>query len=351
MIKTALSTMQAVRKRLNLDVPSTIESVTDPDELQQIQELIDVSEELRQARCFIQSRRSHVFGVEIGRTDYQLPLDFYGTVLSSSWNETESLPMIGPVSDSYFNYLLYGEVSGTTNYTYRLFGPDQNPNSEGGQFKIYPVPSSDASAWQTGTAYTVGETVTNNDREYICTVAGTSAGSGGPSGIETSGITDNTAEWGFNGTVIRFDYISRHLFLPKNWEPDTAYSLNDKVNVNGNIYICTSAGTSSSANPPSGLATSSIADNTAEWGYDATPYEEPTLDTDLCLFDYDLLKHGLRAMWISDAGGSLAQQEQVTFRKKIDKAQARLKGSHVGSLVRNRPAPRYSVPYKSWSFD
>lgn len=55
-------------------------------------------------------------------------------------------------------------------------------------------------AWAASTAYVVGQQVNNGGNVYRCTTAGTSAGSGGPSGTGT-GITDGSAVWSFVGTV------------------------------------------------------------------------------------------------------------------------------------------------------
>lgn len=54
-------------------------------------------------------------------------------------------------------------------------------------------------AWQASHAYTLNQLVKNGSpsRVFVCTTAGTSAGSGGPSGTTTSGIVDNTAQWGY----------------------------------------------------------------------------------------------------------------------------------------------------------
>lgn len=49
-------------------------------------------------------------------------------------------------------------------------------------------------AWVNTTAYTVGQLRRNNGIIYQCTVAGTSAGSGGPTGT-TAAITDGTVTW------------------------------------------------------------------------------------------------------------------------------------------------------------
>jgi hypothetical protein len=51
-------------------------------------------------------------------------------------------------------------------------------------------------AWVAATAYLKGEVVTNDSgKMYRCTVAGTSAGSGGPTGSGSGNITDNGVTW------------------------------------------------------------------------------------------------------------------------------------------------------------
>ena len=53
-------------------------------------------------------------------------------------------------------------------------------------------------AWTISTAVKVGTVVTNSGGVYICITAGTTAGSGGPTGT-TNGQTDNTATWNYVG--------------------------------------------------------------------------------------------------------------------------------------------------------
>lgn len=55
-------------------------------------------------------------------------------------------------------------------------------------------------AWQASTAYALNQHVSNGGNVYICTTAGTSASSGGPSGTGT-GITDGTAVWSYVGVA------------------------------------------------------------------------------------------------------------------------------------------------------
>lgn len=53
-------------------------------------------------------------------------------------------------------------------------------------------------AWAASTPYILNQQVNNNGNVYICTTAGTSASSGGPSGTGT-GITDGSAVWDYVG--------------------------------------------------------------------------------------------------------------------------------------------------------
>lgn len=50
--------------------------------------------------------------------------------------------------------------------------------------------------WTASHAYSRGDIVSNNSNYYVCTVAGTSAGTGGPT-TQTYGIADGTAGWDF----------------------------------------------------------------------------------------------------------------------------------------------------------
>ena len=57
-------------------------------------------------------------------------------------------------------------------------------------------------AWQASTAYSIGDRVSNDNKSYVCTVAGTSAGSGGPT-HDSGTAADGGATWRYmgNGTA------------------------------------------------------------------------------------------------------------------------------------------------------
>jgi hypothetical protein len=70
-----------------------------------------------------------------------------------------------------------------------------NPSSGGAHaYKVTTSGSGCGNVWAISTAYTVGNRVYNGSSVFECITAGTSAGSGGPTGTSSS-ITDNTAVW------------------------------------------------------------------------------------------------------------------------------------------------------------
>ena len=79
-----------------------------------------------------------------------------------------------------------------------LFGGSDSPAAD----EIFEITETDdlpvkilSAAWASGTTYKVNDQRTNDSGKlYLCTVAGTSAGSGGPTGTGSS-ITDNTVTW------------------------------------------------------------------------------------------------------------------------------------------------------------
>lgn len=64
---------------------------------------------------------------------------------------------------------------------------------------IINLPLTPPAAWVAATAYTTGAVVANGGNQYICYVAGTSAGAGGPSGTGAAPIVDNTVSWHYYG--------------------------------------------------------------------------------------------------------------------------------------------------------
>ena len=292
MMKTALSIVQSVRKRLNLPAITALVGATDPDELQMIELLYAVCEELRQARCWTQLKRSYSFVTVATQATYQLPADFYSPLLNTHWNGSEDEGLIGPVMDGDYMYLLESGTSSTQNYTYRIFGRDENAASNSGQFYVNPTPSA----------------------------------------VQT----------------LKFEYLSRSFLLPRNWAASTSFTAASYCNASGNIYIKASAGTETSGATVPSHTTGTVTDGTITWTYVGTAYEAIIADTDLVVFDDDLVKLGLRAKWLEESGGEYADAK-AEFEAKIDRAVSRYRGSYVGAFGGGRAAPRYRTQPRSWS--
>ncbi|MDX2027721.1 MAG: SGNH/GDSL hydrolase family protein [Alphaproteobacteria bacterium] len=98
-------------------------------------------------------------------------------------------------------------------------------------------------AWQASTAYSLGAYVKNDGFPYYCTQAGTSAGSGGPSGTSNN-ITDSGAKWAY-APPQAYKYGTSYLFWTEafslgalNWDMAQGYagfyqSLTKIIVVNG----------------------------------------------------------------------------------------------------------------------
>lgn len=180
---------------------------------------------------------------------------------------------------------------------------------------IYDVTSGGSAAlvdWQAAHAYVAGDKVLNDSgKTYTCATAGTSAGSGGPTGTglaisdgagaltwdyETAPvlvfefeITTTKAGYGI-GTVFvtsaghflcYFDEINGYILYTEStgvwtrvyekasssWASGHAYALGDRVlNDTGKTYLCITAGTSAGSGGPTGT-TADITDNTVHWKY------------------------------------------------------------------------------------
>jgi hypothetical protein len=253
--------------------------------------LLATARDLRKTRAFPQSIRTHSFQTVADKRSYQFPKDFYSGLLGTAYNRSTQWALVGPSSGSTWNYVLHGLGNSGIRDRYRVAGIDRNPNSAGGMFSLDPVPDL----------------------------------------VET----------------ISYDYISRLLFLPPHWTPGTAVVLNQKVNANGEIYICTSAGTTHASTAPSGTGTG-ISDGTAEWSSSDESYESPTSDDDLCLFDEDALIEGIKYRWYRGKRQDFTLEKTEYERIKLEAA-ARWQGSYVVDANTGELHSTRRVPAGSWN--
>lgn len=269
----------------NLNAPSTLVSLTDPADLQVLTTLYSVSRDLRSRLCWPQQKKTYSFDLTAGRTKYPHPEDFYSPCFGSQFDRDRQERLNGPQTDLQWNERLYGFASGQADIAFRIFGPDSNPNTGGGQFQVDPSPA--------------------------------------------------------GGETIGFDYISKNLFIPKNWTPSTAYTSGTYVNSSGNIYLCDTNGNSSTT--PVSATTANITDGTTQWDYVSAAYETVLADTDLSLWDDEIMILGLKSKWfgskgLDDAGAT------ITYERKIAQARGRMEGAYIGSLNGGRNNSRRYGP-------
>ena len=293
---TVLALVQAACGHIGITpIPSSIVSTTDPVQIQLRNLLYSTTRHLRSHKIWPQCKRTYSFTTTDDRVKYPLPRDFYSFMPATQYNQTQDRRLNGPVSDAQMNAALYGLATGSVSeMAYRIFGMDGNPATSGGQFNIDPDP----------------------------------------------GSTTQT---------LSFDYISKTMFLPKHWIASTAYVSGVYVNASGNVYLNDTNGTSA-ATPPT-AQTDNVTDGTTRWDYQSDPYEGIILDTDLCLFDDDIVINGVIWRYNEIKGYEYAKIFQE-YTQMINNAQARWQGSFVGRM--DMPAglsrPRYTTPAGGWSF-
>ena len=193
-----------------------------------------------------QLKRVYVFTTTTSVVNYQLPGDFLRLLPGTQWGVTSQIPLAGPISNARLAFETYG-VGGTS------------------PFSLYQI---------------------NGAQGYIIRTSPYTQRSAGYFQISPAGqnSTDQNA----------IAYTSCNYVWPTDWVASAAHSLGDKVTGINNIYICTTAGTSSTTRPSA--VTGTETDGTVTW----TVYNEPypiTADTDIVLLDDELFIEGLRWAW------------------------------------------------------
>ena len=248
MMKTALSIIQTTMYRMNESAPTSLVTSVNKDTRQLLHLLYEVCELIRAQKCWDVQKRKHTITISSSdvtaeRTQYPLPQDFYAPVPETFFNDSEDLPMNGPVNDSNMAWRLYGNAPGSLNYTYRIFGMDANPSTTAGQIELNPTPSAEQ--------------------------------------------------------TLKLEYQSRTFILPSTYSIPTA------------------------------------------------PGETVSADTDLVVFDSDLVIQGLKSVFKRETGGDWQPDYQL-FKDMMGTAGSRMKASYIGSMGSSSGRPRYRQPYRSW---
>lgn len=249
------------------------------------------SEFLRNQRIFPQCKRVLTFPISAGRSKYSLPEDFYSALYRTQWDTSAKWEMLGPVSDADWNLRLYGVAVTGPQTAYRIFGPDMNPQTTGGQFQVNPIPAT--------------------------------------------------------SDVISYEYITKTMFIPPFWSANTVVAATSYRSASGNIYFTTAGGTTGATNP---TATSSVpVDGTVTWTYITAPYETIITDSDLSLFDDDIMIAGIRYRYQTVKGVD-SSQAKAEHDALVDSAVARWTGNFRISLAQSDFIwARPNLPSGSWT--
>lgn len=291
---TVLAVCQAALYELGQPVPTSIVSTSSPEQLR-LKNIIEAqARQLRNRRTFAQQKKSFSFSLVSGQYKYPLPDDFYSPLIGTHWDDNLRLRLLGPLSDASWTDRTKGLNSSAPEVAYRIFGPDTNPYSTGGQIQVNPTPTS-------------------------------------------------------SGDVLSFEYISKNLFNPVNWTPSTAgITSGQYVNCNGNIYKSTGAGTTGTTAPIHTTGTAS--DGSISWTFVSAPYESVVVDTDFSLFDDDIMIAGVKWRYLKSRSLDY-EAEYANYTTMIEQTTARLSGPFVGSFAGDgKNIKGYSVPPGGWSF-
>lgn len=236
-----------------------------------------VCERIRTRKYWPQLKRVGQITLEAGREFYPHPQDMYAFIPGTYWDETNKWQLLGPLWDNQFSYRQYGYVTSENRRAFQpAFGPDFNPNTLGGQFRVNPVPAE-------------------------------------------------------SGGVITYNYITSSYLMAPNWLPNSSVALGAYRNANGRNYQCAVAGTTGTV-PPNHTSGTAV-DGTVTWSAPfLSSYEALISDADLCLFDPSLVISGLKAFWKDEKAGDSTENRDA-FEGEIDIAFSRF--NPVGNLSLN----------------
>lgn len=220
-----LGLLQAAALEMGIPSPSAYNSDTKLLNL-----LYSVSRKLRNTRIFPQQKRTQTVTLVAGTYEYAVAADFYAGLLGTQFDQTNRWELVGPLSDSEWNYRLYGPGSANAGRNaYRVFGP-------------------------TATQVTTSKILKFDPNTFVA-------------------------------ATVSFDYITGSMFYT------------------------------------SGAALST------------TLKEAAAADSDLPMFDDDLLISGLKAAYKKEVGLQEWQPDEDEFNRLLEAAETRFTGSYRGSFI------------------
>lgn len=194
-------------------------------------------------------------------------------------------------------------------------------------------------AWTSITGYAPQDYVTNGGNLYVCTVGGVSASSGGPTGTSSSAVTDGTVSWLYCAAG--------------SWTAETAFQAGTFIKISSTYYKNTTPGIYGNGTTVTGKVSPTWAisgtswtqsDGTVTWIYQPQAYEALVTDSDLCVFDDDIMILGLKWKFLQ-ANRREYEDFKAEWDQRLDSAFARLNNGRVfnmangASVVGRQPLP------------
>ncbi len=263
------------------NVPSSL-LATDFNSRQLKNFMLEESRFLRSQNEFIQAKKKHLFTTVVDQTKYALPIDYYAPLENTQWDNTNRWQMLGPLNDAQFTYMQQGWTSIQNWTSYRLFGGDGSQYSAGGQFEIYPAPTT--------------------------------------------------------GTSLGFEYISKNMFTPPYWTPSTVIAAGAWIFSNGNFYNTVAGGTTAASGNGPILTTAIPLDGTVQWVYQNVLYENIISNSDLSVFDDEVMISGIKWRFEKSKGTAFDLDPNtgvpVMHMKVLQAAVTRWLGSYTFTLYK-----------------
>lgn len=137
---TVLELVQSAFGEMGIPEPASL-LTTGQIESQAKRLLYAQSRYLRNQRVFPQLKKRHTFTTTAARQLYPFPSDFWAFIGNTGWDDDSILPLNGPLSDVEWNEITHRQTFAGPPYAFRVFGPDLNSASSGGQIQLYPIPT------------------------------------------------------------------------------------------------------------------------------------------------------------------------------------------------------------------
>lgn len=174
--------------------------------------------------------------------------------------------------------------------------------------------------------------------------------------IKFEGVLDNqiyidpTPSASNAGQDLTFYYLSKNWIRPKMWVSGTAYSSNDVVWYNGNVYLVVASGTAGATAPVHTTGTES--DGVLDLTYQAlSDWDTFRSDLDVPLLDSNLIGLGVQYKYLQSSGYEFAPALK-DYEDHLSRVVSDLGGDPVINATK-RLSPYYlaygSVPDGSWS--